>query len=66
MGWIPYNEHPYGYNLDDCVLRAIATFFDISWDEAFLLVVTKGFELKLFPSHMNIVWESMLQDGMYS
>lgn len=62
MGWIPYNEHPYQYNLDDCVLRAIATFFDITWEEAYLMVVAKGYELKLFPTNMNTVWESMLLD----
>lgn len=62
MGWIPYNEHPYNYDQDDCVLRAIATALNISWDEAFLLVMSKGYELKRFPTNMNLVWESMLLD----
>lgn len=62
MGWIPYNEHPYGYTIDDCVLRAIATYFDISWEQAYLMVVAKGYEMKLFPTNMNLVWESMLLD----
>jgi len=62
MVWIPYNEHPYGYTIDDCVLRAIATYFDISWEQAYLMVVAKGYEMKLFPTNMNLVWESMLLD----
>ena len=62
MGWIQYNEHPYNYDQDDCVLRAIATALNISWDEAFLLVMSKGYELKRFPTNMNLVWESMLLD----
>ena len=62
MGWIPYNEHPYGYSIDDCVLRAISTYFDISWEEAYLMVITKGYEMKLFPTNMNLVWESALLD----
>ena len=62
MGWIQYNEHPYNYDQDDRVLRAIATALNISWDEAFLLVMSKGYELKRFPTNMNLVWESMLLD----
>ena len=62
MGWIPYNIHPYQDDIDDCVIRAIATFFDISWDEAYIMVVTQGFKMKLFPTNRNDVWGSLLHD----
>lgn len=62
MSWIPYNEHPLNYSLDDCVLRAIATALDLSWEESFLMVMIKGYQLKIFPTNMNLVWESALMD----
>lgn len=62
MGWIPYNAHPYQDDIDDCVVRAIATFFDISWDEAYLMIVIQGYKMKLFPNNRNDVWGTLLHE----
>lgn len=64
MGFIKYNAHPYANDIDDCVIRAISTFYDISWGQAYLKVVMQGYNMKLFPTNRNDVWGTMLhEDG---
>ena len=62
MAFIQYNQHPYNSNMDDCVLRAIATFYGITWEEAFLMVAMQGYNMKIYPTNRNDVWGTMLHE----
>lgn len=62
MAFVQYNEHPYNDSIDDCVLRAIAKFFNITWDEAYLMVMMQGYDMKKYPTNRNDVWGTMLHE----
>lgn len=62
MGFIRYNNHPYQDDIDDCVIRALATFFDTTWDKAYLMLVSQGYKMKLFPNNRNDVWGTLLHE----
>ena len=55
MAWAEYNPNPMGKRAGDCTVRALAKALDVSWDEAYLLIVTEGFIQKAMPSE-NDVW----------
>lgn len=59
-----YNPNPSGLNVGDCVIRAISKLFGISWDEAYLKMVTQGFLMKDMPS-ANRVWADFLHQHSY-
>lgn len=59
-----YNPNPSGLNVGDCVIRAISMLFGISWDEAYLKMVTHGFLMKDMPS-ANRVWAEFLRQHSY-
>lgn len=59
-----YNPNPSGLNVGDCVIRAISMLFGISWDEAYLKMVTQGFLMKDMPS-ANRVWTEFLRQHSY-
>jgi hypothetical protein len=62
MAFKRYNAHPDGSDIDDCVIRAIATFYDISWEWAYLMVIIQGYKMHLFPTNRNDVWGTMLHE----
>lgn len=62
MGFIRYNNHPYQDDIDDCVIRALATFFDTTWDKAYLMLISQGYKMKLFPNNRNDVWGTLLHE----
>lgn len=45
----------------DCVIRAIGTVTDTEWDDIYLDLLTKGFQMKEMPSQNN-VWGAYLHD----
>lgn len=53
--WEYYNPNPFKKKTTDCVIRAIAKAKNISWDNAFDLLVNKGKELKETPTSMIVV-----------
>ena len=57
-----YNPNIDNNKAGDCVIRAIAKALDKTWDEAYIGVVAKGFELRDMPS-INYVWGSYLKDN---
>lgn len=59
MAWIEWNPNPLGRHGNDCTVRAVARALDISWDEAYLLLVIEGFLVKDMPSS-NDIWGSAL------
>lgn len=63
--WEYYNPNPVGRAVGDCAIRAIAKALDISWEQAFLLIVTAAFQMGDMPSS-NSVWGAVLrQHGFY-
>lgn len=56
-----YNPNPKLRRVGDCTVRAISMVTGQSWDETFLGLCAKGFELKDMPSS-NAVWGAYLRD----
>lgn len=65
MAFIKYNENPYKNDTIDCVIRGIAKFLDLSWDDVYIDLMVEGFVYKEVP-HRNYVWDSYLRNkGFY-
>lgn len=59
------NLNPFGVFVGDCVVRAVGTALDLSWDKAYLGLVDYGFRMKNLPN-ANHVWGAFLYDnGFY-
>ena len=59
------NINPLRKNTGDCVVRAIGTVTDRDWDDTYLDLTVKGFDMKEMPS-MNSVWGAYLRDMGFS
>lgn len=59
-----YNPNPAGKFVGDCVIRAISKVENISWEEAFVGLMTEAFTLSDMPSS-NYVWGSYLKQKGY-
>ncbi len=57
-----YNPNTDNNKAGDCVIRAITKALNKTWEEAYIGVITKGFELRDMPS-INYVWGSYLKDN---
>lgn len=63
--WIEYNPNPVGRKVEDCSIRAIAKALNISWEQAYALITSAGFNMGDMP-HSNSVWGAVLrQNGFY-
>lgn len=54
-----YNPNPIGKQVGDCVIRGISRLTNQNWEETYIGICIKGYELKDMPS-ANSVWESYL------
>ena len=63
--YIESNNNPLNKRVGDCVIRAISTAENTEWDEIFLDLMLKSFEMKDIPSS-NYVWGTFLKDLGYS
>lgn len=59
------NNNPYKKTVGDCVIRAISAAEGRTWDDIFLDLMLKSFEMKDIPSANN-VWSAYLKDLGYS
>lgn len=59
------NINPQKKQTGDCVIRAIGTVTDKEWDDTFLDLMAKSFEMKELPSQNN-VWGAYLHDLDYT
>lgn len=59
--YVETNVNPHHKRVGDCAIRAISTALDQSWDETYMGIVLKGFEIKDMPSG-NAVWGHYLRD----
>ena len=64
MGYVFFNPNPAGKKVGDCVIRAICKLTNLSWQETYLAITLKGFELCDMPSS-NSVWAAFLRQLGY-
>lgn len=64
MMYSELNINPYKKLTGDCVIRAIGTVEDMEWDDVFLDLMAKSYQMKELPSQNN-VWGSYLHDKGY-
>lgn len=57
-----FNPNPEKRKVGDCSVRALAKALRISWEQAYILVSTKGYEMGDMPSS-NSVWGAVLRDN---
>ena len=62
--YIPFNNNPLGIRTDDCVIRAISKAMDKPWEEVYIDLCLKGFEMCDLPN-ANVVWDSYLKSKGY-
>lgn len=61
--WVYYNPNPDNQKrVGDCTVRAVAKALDISWDDAYILMAVKGYQLKDMPS-ANSTWSAVLMEN---
>lgn len=60
--WTHYNPNPFGRNVGDCAIRAIAAALDLSWEDAYALVTAKGYAMGDMPSS-DAVWGAVLRQA---
>ena len=65
MSWVFYNANPAGLHTDDCVIRAISTIQNDSWDNTFYELCRQGAEMHDMPDK-NKVWSKYLMDKGYT
>ena len=63
--YVYYNPNPVREIAGDCVVRAICKAMDMSWDEAYRIIVEQGFIDKDMPSS-NGVWRAVLLKNGFS
>lgn len=56
-----FNPNPYGKRANDCTIRAIAKATDQSWQDVYIQMFLKGFEMGDMPAS-NAVWSAYLMD----
>lgn len=62
--WKQYNANPTGKIVGDCVVRAISTALDKSWDEVYAGISLDGYLLGDMPN-ANHVWGAYLRRNGY-
>lgn len=65
MSFVRYNPNPERQSLTDCVIRAVSTVLDMSWDDAYVDLSMLGFSMKDMPN-TNSVWGKYLKLNGFS
>lgn len=60
MSYVFFNPNPSGKRIGDCVIRAISKITAQPWEETYIDVALKGYELCDMPSS-NAVWAAVLR-----
>jgi hypothetical protein len=63
--FVEINLNPYRKSVGDCVIRAISAAEDVDWDDTFIDLMVKCFQMKDIPSSNN-AWGAYLHDLGYS
>ena len=60
-----FNPNPVARKVGDCAIRAVAKALNVSWEDAFVMIMVNAFSMGDMPSS-NAVWGSVLrQHGFY-
>lgn len=59
--WIHFLNNPSGRNVGDCAVRAVSVALGLTWEQAYELIVKKGYEMGDMPSS-DAVWSAVLRD----
>lgn len=63
--WIEYQPNPVAIRAGDCAIRAVAKALDVSWEDAFVMIMVNAFMMANTMDN-NAVWGSVLrQHGFY-
>ncbi len=62
--YVFYNPNPIGIKVGDCVIRGITKLLSSNWDDIYMAIIVKGFEMKDMPSSNN-VWGAYLRSKGY-
>ena len=63
--WRYFNDNPCGRVVGDCAIRAVSIALDISWEDAYRLIVNAGLRMCDMPSS-DSVWGAVLRgEGFY-
>lgn len=63
--FIKYNANPLNKNAGDCVIRAISKATHKKWDDIYLALSAKGFDLKDW-GNSNAVWDAYLRENRFT
>ena len=63
MAYIKYNENPCNKNTIDCTIRALATLFDVDWEEVYLRLCALGYDMCDMPSSKTVVDQFLRYNG---
>jgi hypothetical protein len=59
-----FNNNPQGMKIGDCVIRAISTALDQTWERTYVDLCIEGFMFSDLPNS-NVVWDSFLRSKGY-
>lgn len=59
--WVFYNPNPKGARVGDCAIRAVSKALNLTWEEAYFLIMAKAFSMYDMPSS-NAVWGEVLRE----
>lgn len=63
--WIQYNPNPAGRSVGDCAVRAVAAALNLTWEDAYIMIVETGYKMADMPS-ADSVWGAVLRkNGFY-
>ena len=63
--FLQYNPNPIARRVGDCSVRAIAKALNLTWEEAYSLLVANGFAMGDMPSS-DTVWGATLRQNGFS
>ena len=63
--WVKYNPNPTGRNVEDCSVRAISKALGISWEDAYDLLTSAGFQMGDMPHSNSVIGAILRMHGFY-
>lgn len=62
--YVFFNNNPQGIKIGDCVIRAISTALNQTWERTYIDLCVEGFMFSDLPNS-NVVWDSFLRSKGY-
>lgn len=63
MAWVYFNPNPWGWNTDDCTVRALCAVLGVDWPEAYDILTDAGREMGLMPHKPAVMWAVLEMRG---